>query len=431
MENYIVNRSFLTLSVIDYVVIGLSLSLAVAIGIFFAWKDRNQSKNVDNFLMASRSLPPIPIALSLTTSFISAITVLGTPVEFYRYGTMFTWFILCYLISCLFACVIVAKIYDKKISSSFDFLGQRYDSQLIRNLTLVTNYVQTLLYSGVAMYSPAIAVQEAAGLDYWLAILITGVICIFYTTIGGLKAVVWTDSLQLIFLVCGFVALVAQSWVDFGSFSDIWEVSKNGSRIEFLDMDIDPRTRHSIWSIVIGGTFGVWGWTYCASQAQIQRYVSCNSKKNSQTALMINWVLLAIITVLCGMCGLGMYAYFAGCDPASAGWVGAVDQLIPYWSLVILEDSPGLTGLYIAGAFAGTLSTLSTSINALATVTLEDVVKTFVEKKKMYSVEVYYPYIAKGLVVFFGAAIVAISFVVQYLGSIVQAALSMGLIQKS
>ena len=241
----IVTESTLTLHVIDYVVIAVSLGLAVTIGLYFAWKDRKESKNVENFLMANRSLPAIPTSLSLTASFISAITVLGTPVEFYRYGTMFLWFILCYLFSCLSACAVVSKIYNKKVSSTFDYIGQRYDSQFLRLMCLTASYIQVILYSAVAMYSPAIAVQEAAGLEYWLAIVITGSLCILYTTIGGLKAVVWTDSLQILFLLGGFISLIIQSSIDFDSFSEIWEINKNGSRIEFGELNPDPRIRHS------------------------------------------------------------------------------------------------------------------------------------------------------------------------------------------
>ena len=62
-----------------------------------------------------------------------------------------------------------------------------------------------------------------------------------------------------------------------------------------------------------------------------------------------------------------MYAYFANCDPISMGWVKASDQLLPYMSMVILEKQPGLVGLYIAGAFSGTLSSVSSGMNSLAT----------------------------------------------------------------
>ena len=89
---FIVDRSFNVLSWIDYLVLGISLGMSAMIGIFFAWKDRNSSSN--EYLMGNRSLPTIPVALSLTTSFISAVTVLGTPVEFYAYGTMYSMLLL-------------------------------------------------------------------------------------------------------------------------------------------------------------------------------------------------------------------------------------------------------------------------------------------------------------------------------------------------
>ena len=95
----------------------------------------------------------------------------------------------------------------------------------------------------------------------------------FYTTLGGLKAVVWTDSIQIVTMMLGFVAIIIKSSFDFdGGFSEIWEINKQGGRIVFDDFRLDPTIRHSFLSVAIGGTFGVWGALYCINQAMVQRY---------------------------------------------------------------------------------------------------------------------------------------------------------------
>ena len=80
----------------DWAVLGCALGLSALIGIFWAWKDRN--KSTDEYMMGGGNVSPIPIAMSLATTFFSAITVLGTPVEFYQYGTMFGYFVVTYFI---------------------------------------------------------------------------------------------------------------------------------------------------------------------------------------------------------------------------------------------------------------------------------------------------------------------------------------------
>lgn len=77
-------------STVDYVIFAAVLGISAGIGAYFAWKDR-QKKDIDDFLLAGRNMSPFPVALSLLASFMSAITLLGTPAEMYNYTTMYWW----------------------------------------------------------------------------------------------------------------------------------------------------------------------------------------------------------------------------------------------------------------------------------------------------------------------------------------------------
>uniref|UniRef100_A0A7M4FVG3 Solute carrier family 5 member 12 n=1 Tax=Crocodylus porosus TaxID=8502 RepID=A0A7M4FVG3_CROPO len=175
-------------------------------------------------------------------------------------------------------------------------------------------------------------------------------------------------------MVLGFLTVLIQGTLLNGGPSMIWERANNGSRLTIFDFDVDPLRRHTFWTIAIGGTF-TWLGIYGVNQSTMQRCISCRSEKQAKLALYLNLVGLWIILVCAVFSGLVMYAHYKNCDPWTAGFISAPDQLMPYFVMDIFSSIPGLPGLFVACAFSGTLSTVAASINALATVTFEDFVK--------------------------------------------------------
>lgn len=126
------------------------------------------------------------------------------------------------------------------------------------------------------------------------------------------------------------------------------------------------------------------------------------------------------ILVCAVFCGLAMYSIYKDCDPWTATCVTAPDQLMPYLVLDILKDYPGVPGLFVASAYSGTLSTVSSSINALAAVTVEDLIKpyfTSITERKL-------TWISKGMSLFYGGVCIAMAALASLLGGLLQAALS-------
>lgn len=132
----------------------------------------------------------------------------------------------------------------------------------------------------MVIYTPAVALETATGLDKWAAVWLTGGVCIFYTSIGGLKAVVWTDTFQISIMLAGFVAIIVKGAVDFDGFDKIVDTYRAGERSVWDDFQFDPRYRHTFWSIVIGGTLGTWGNSFCTSQSMVQRMLACKNHYN-------------------------------------------------------------------------------------------------------------------------------------------------------
>ncbi|NXB35976.1 SC5A8 protein, partial [Eulacestoma nigropectus] len=411
----------------DYVVFAAMLLISAIIGIYYAFVGGGQTTSKD-FLMAGRSMNALPVALSLTASFMSAVTVLGTPAEIYRYGAIFCIFAITYgLVVLCSAEIFLPVFYKLGITSTYEYLELRFNKYLrlcgtvlfiIQTASKLRSYSMTL-YTGIVIYAPALALNQVTGFDLWGAVVATGVVCTFYCTLGGLKAVVWTDVFQVGIMVAGFSSVIIRAVVVQEGIGRIVNDSYHGGRLNFWDFNPNPLQRHTFWTIVIGGTF-TWTGIYGVNQSQVQRYIACKNRFHAKLSLYINLVGLWAILVCATLCGLALYSIYKDCDPWTANQVSALDQLLPYLVLDILRDFPGVPGLFVASAYSGTLSTVSSSINALAAVTVEDLIKPYfksLSEKKL-------SWISMGMSLFYGGVCIAMAALASLLGALLQAALS-------
>lgn len=403
----------------DYVVFSVMLAISAGIGIFYAIADRKKS-DTQEFLMGGRSLSVFPVAMSVLASFMSAITLLGTPAEVYRYGTQ-------YVIINIAFCLVVPStaylylpvFYNLRITSAYEYLELRFH-KMVRTIGSVVFTLHMLMYMPVVLYAPALALSEVTGLQIWTAVLSIGLVCTFYTSIGGMKAVVWTDFFQSIMMYASILVIVIKGTIDLGGFNVVWQRSVDGERIEFFRFDLDPTVRHTFWSLVVGG-YVTWMGNYAANQAMIQRYLTIGTLRGAQACLWINLPALLLLIIATSLSGLVIYAFYAACDPIGSKMIDAPDQLFPRFVMETLGSLPGIPGLFVSGIFSGALSTVSSGVNSLAAVFLEDFIKPYIFKDLS---EKWATKITKSLALLFGLLSIALVFVAQQLGGVLQAALT-------
>ncbi|KAL3871315.1 hypothetical protein ACJMK2_039322 [Sinanodonta woodiana] len=385
-------------SVADYVLFGAVLVISAGIGVYYVVKEMLASRKAtaDDVLMGGRDIGIFPIAMSLMASFMSAITVLGTPTEMYNNNTAY-W-------------VAGLAIIPTIITVNHIFLP------FFHKMNLTSAY--ELLYMGVVLYAPSLALNSVTGLSLELSIVAIGVVCTFYTALGGLRAVVWSDTFQTFVVMAGLIAVIVQGAIDLGGIGNVWSIAYHGERIKFLDWNADPTTRHSVWSLIIGSYFGQLT-IYAANQTMIQRYLAIKDPKNSQRALYINLPCTIILSTVVCIVGLVSYATYSTCDPFLLGHVKARDQLLPFLVMDKLTRFPGLSGLFVACLFSASLSSISSGLNALAIVILEDICKLVWEYKKFTPGPVYVARLAKILGLVCGAMVIGIAFISQFLGQTV------------
>ncbi|XP_013380728.1 sodium-coupled monocarboxylate transporter 1-like [Lingula anatina] len=409
-----------TFGPVDYVVFAGTLVVSASIGIYQAFTGGRQ-RTTTEFLMANRQMGAIPAAMSLLASFMSAITLLGTPKEMYVYGTQYLWIAFGYLLVIPVAAHVFLPIFFRlKITSAYEYLEMRFN-KAVRVAGSLTFSLQMILYMAIVLYAPSLALEQVTGLNRWIAVCSVGVVCVFYTSIGGMKAVMWTDTFQVFMMVAGMLAVVIQGSLELGGFRNAWEINIKGDRINFLDFNPDPRERHTVWTCVFGGFF-TWLSVYGVNQAQVQRALTVVDLRRAQIAMWINVPGLIAILIISAMSGILIYAHYFDCDPMTNKDITNQDQLLPLFVMDKLAFVPGLPGLFTACLFSGALSTLSSGLNSLATVWTRDLFQEFCCKEMPDSRATF---TSKIMSVVFGCIVIGLTFVASQLGGVLQAALAL------
>lgn len=124
-------------------------------------------------------------------------------------------------------------------------------------------------------------------LDQNISIAIIVALATFYTCLGGIKAVIWSDLYQGVIMFASVIVIVIKGVSDAGGISNLWEVCDRGGRLNFFDFNPDPVIRQSFWSLVIGGTMN-FGMYYCFDQQSIQRFTAAKTTRKAQIALLLN-----------------------------------------------------------------------------------------------------------------------------------------------
>ncbi|XP_033644688.1 sodium-coupled monocarboxylate transporter 1-like [Asterias rubens] len=358
----------------DYVVLVVMLLASASIGIFYAFRSRGQNSS-GNFMMADRKMGSLPVGISMVASLFSGIYIQGSVSETYFRGIInFAGAVIPLTISGVIAGrIFMPKFYELELKTVYQYLELRF-GVTVRNCCLVLGYAFGVMQSGLVTYAASLVLSTVTGskLSVFTCTVILSAVCTFYTVIGGIKAVLWADCFQMCLVIASLIAAATQAVIQIG-FGEIWLRNLNGGRINFFNFDPDPRVYVTFWTVIIGGTFS-WLPPMSVLQIQVQRYGTCKSQQTAHMAFGVFVAGCILLTSLCVIAGVSMYALYVDCDPLSAGYLREADGLLPYYILNAFQHLPGVPGLMISGLCSAALSTTSSILNSIATITSEHVI---------------------------------------------------------
>ncbi|RNA00038.1 sodium-coupled monocarboxylate transporter 1-like [Brachionus plicatilis] len=372
----------------DYFIFILILLITILIGLFFGFhlneklkvlwsryfkkneihtEQTGGSKTME-YLTANKSMSAFPIALSLLSTFFSSSSLLGFPAEVYQYGIQYWMAVIGVSFAPLVGAFLTGPFFENlKIVSVFEYLKMRYKSEYARLLGVTLYLIRTLIAMGIVIYGPATALSSVTDISSEVSILLIGLIATFYTTIGGIKAVIWTDVFQTTIMFAGVIAVIVKGTVDVGGLSNLWEINSQGERLNFFVLDPNPLIRQSFWSLVIG-SFVAWISSYGIDQQMVQRYAAAKNRRTAQAAILLNIPGVIILISLCCFTGLVLFANFSGCDPLSdkTNNVKNPNQLVPFFVMQKFSNIIFIPGLFLSSIFCASLSSVSSALNSMS-----------------------------------------------------------------
>ncbi|KAL1129074.1 hypothetical protein AAG570_013606 [Ranatra chinensis] len=397
------------------------LGLSAIIGIYFGCIKGGQD-TISGYLLGGKKMPIFPISMSLIASYISGITLLGIPSETYLYGTQLYAIVLAnFIVTIVILIFYLPVLHPLQYNSVFEYLEKRF-SHSVRCIASITYAIFLVTYIPVVIYVPALAFSQVTGISVQRLAPIICAVCVFYTTLGGLKAVVWSDAVQSIFTLASILAVTIIGCRVVGGLGNVFDISDKGHRLEFFNMDPDIFARNTFWTVVIGSSFS-WFALVGLNPGTVQRFTALPNLRDARIAAIICCIGITVIKSVATINGLVIYTKYHGCDPVKIKVIEKADQILPYYVMEIAKDYPGLSGLFISGIVSTALSTMSTGLNVISGTIYEDFLKPCLPKKHT---ERQASVIMKCTVCVLGVVFLSMVFVVEKLGAILQLAISLG-----
>lgn len=365
------------MSTLDIVIFIVFLSAIILFGASFYRKERSS----EEYSTGGGTLPAWAIGLSIFATFVSSISFLALPGAAFLSNWNSFVFSLSIPVAMFMAIKFFIPLYRRVGSpSAYTFLENRFGpwaKNYVASFWLLTQVMRV----AVILYLLALPLYVILGWDMRIIIVITGISVMIFSTMGGIRAVVWTDAIQAIILIGG--ALLVLGYLMFSlpdGPAQYFSVGAQYNKFSLGDFG-SSLTESTFWVVFIYGIF-INLQNYGIDQNYIQRYMTARTEKEAISSAFGGGLLYIPVSLLFFMIGTGLFVYyhvFPDLLPAEFRESGMSDSVFPYF--IVHGLPPGVTGLLIASIFAAGMSTISTSLNSGATVIYNDFYKRYSKRE--------------------------------------------------
>ena len=287
------------------------LGTLLFISAYGAWKAKG-SKNIQGYLLGDNQSKWWVVCLSVMATQASAITFLSTPGQAYEDGMRFIQFYFGLPLAMVIICVVfIPLFYKMKVYTAYEFLESRFDRKT-RILTACLFLTQRGLAAGITIYAPSIILSQIIGWSLDFTVIFIGSLVIFYTVIGGTKAVNQTHIHQMAIIFTGmFIALGILIWKlsDHVTITQALQVAGKMGKMNIIDWELDFGNRYNVWSGLIGGLFLQLAY-FGTDQSQVSRYIGGKSVSASRIGLLFNGLLKIPMQFLILFMGVLVFVFF-------------------------------------------------------------------------------------------------------------------------
>ncbi len=348
---------------IDLVIIAVYLIGTVALGLAIGWK----FKSGRDFFLAGRSLPWWAVGMSLVASDIGGTDIIGVGGAAYRHGISaanFEW-IGCVPAMIVAAFVFIPVFYRMGIYTIPEFMEKRYNSKV--RMALAVCWLAFMACNlGIMLFASAKMLNVLLGWSSTYSILLTAFLVGIYTFSGGLKAVVYTDTIQCAVMICGCLLVLILGLKDLGGWESMMtKINNLGERTTYHDDLIIPADRDSpfVWPGILFGLALILSPAYwIGNQAIVQRSLGAKNLFQAQAAFVWGSLLKTVIPIIIVIPGLIALAKFPALVDGDHAFPTLVAQVLP----------AGFRGVFLAAFIAALMSSIDSYLNSAATVITND-----------------------------------------------------------
>jgi len=353
---------------INYAILILYLALLVAMGGYFSRRE----KSTHDFFLAGKRIPWWAAGLSIYATQLSAITFVATPAVAYAsnwlvYPGYFTIFLMAPVVVFFY----LPFFRRLNLTTAYEYLEKRFNVA-VRLFGSASFIVFQLGRMAIVVYLPALALTAITGMDIYLCIVIMGVLATVYTVLGGMEAVIWTDVIQVVVLLGGFLMGLLLVIFSEGGPGAIFSTALAEGKLTLFTGSMSF-TELATWSLVLG-SFALQFGPYTTDQAVVQRYMTTRDERSSARGIWLNSIISIPTGFVFFAMGTCLYIFFKNHpDLLTVGMQN--DQVFPLF--IARRLPPGISGLIIAGIFAASMSSLDSSMHSIATALTTDFYRRF------------------------------------------------------
>lgn len=363
----------MNLRALDLVVLVSHMLGMVILGTSFYKK----SRSAEAFTTGSKRLPAWVLGMSIFATFVSSISFLALPGKAYQSNWNSFVFSLSIPVATWLAATYFVPLYRKVGSvSAYAFLETRFGPWA--RVYASTCYLLTqIARTGSILFLLGLPLNALLGWNIYVIIIVTGLLVMMYSIVGGIQAVVWTDAVQGVILIGGAITclVILVATVPGGIDASI-EMARSHHKFSLGSFDLDFSTS-TFWVVLLYGLF-INLQNFGVDQNYVQRYMTAKSDRDAKFSAWLGGLLYLPVSFLFFLIGTFLYTYYqlkVGSLPPELSNAEMSDRVFPYF--IVNDLPPGITGLLIASIFAAGMSTVSTSLNSGAAVVLEDFYKRF------------------------------------------------------
>ncbi|MGE0640455.1 MAG: sodium:solute symporter [Thermoanaerobaculia bacterium] len=346
---------------------GLLVAYLTAV-VLFGLRVGRRSPDAADYMVGQRDFPWWLLLASIVATETSTVTFLSIPG--FSFGRDLTWLqipIGFLLGRAVVAWILLPRYFEGSYFTAYEVLTVRFGDSARRAASALFIVTRTLA-DGLRLFLTALVLEEMTGLDFVLSVVLMGAATIAYTWSGGIRAVLWTDLVQLaVYLSGALIAFFVLLERIPGGWSEMMAIGSAAGRLRVFDLSFSPGEPYALWAGVLGGIFVTLG-SHGVDQMMVQRYLCARDLRSARKALVGGGFVVFAQFALFLLIGVALYAFYQLHPPAAP-----FERTDRVFVRFILDELPvGLVGILLGAIFAAAMSTLSSSLNSCATTWTRD-----------------------------------------------------------